>query len=317
MKKKTLLLLLLLTALCPNGRAQSAYLFSYFTGEKDGLHLAYSRDGLTWTPLFGGRSILHPEVGEDRLMRDPSICQGPDGTFHLVWTSSWHDRIIGYASSADLVHWSEQRAIPVMEHEPEARNCWAPELFYDDQTEEFYILWATTIPGRHRDIPVSEREKGSNHRIYCCTTRDFQTFSPTRLYFDPDFIAIDAAIVKDEKKHCYLMVVKNENSMPAEKNLRFTRSKDLRKGFSTKVSSPITGDYWCEGPAPLFVGDTLYVYFDCYRDGRYGAVRSTDHGRTWEDVSPSVHFPKGTRHGTAFRVDTAVLDSLLRQQLIP
>lgn len=37
-------------------------------------------------------------------MRDPSICQGPDGIYHLVWTSSWTDRIIGYASSRDLIH---------------------------------------------------------------------------------------------------------------------------------------------------------------------------------------------------------------------
>ena len=28
----------------------------------------------------------------------------------------------------------------------------------------------------------------------------------------------------------------------------------------------ITGDYWCEGPAPLFVDDVLYVYFDKYRN---------------------------------------------------
>ena len=63
-------------------------------------------------------------VGKDKLMRDPSICQVPDGTFHMVWTSSWTDRIIGYASSRDLVHWSEQRAIPVMMHEPTAHNCW-------------------------------------------------------------------------------------------------------------------------------------------------------------------------------------------------
>ncbi|MDE8698430.1 hypothetical protein PZH42_31545, partial [Bacteroides cellulosilyticus] len=42
------------------------------------------------------------------------------------WTSSWTDRIIGYASSRDLIHWSEQRAIPVMMHEPTAHNCWAP-----------------------------------------------------------------------------------------------------------------------------------------------------------------------------------------------
>lgn len=315
--KRKFLFIAVLALYCSVSTAQSVYLFSYFTGQKDGLHLAYSHNGLTWSPLFGGQSILRPEVGKDRLMRDPSICQGPDGTFHMVWTSSWHDRIIGYASSRDLIHWSEQRALPVMEHEPEAKNCWAPELFYDDKSGEFYILWATTIPGRHKEIPVSERDKGNNHRIYYCTTHDFQTFSPVKLYFNPDFIVIDAAIVKDEKKHDYLMVVKNENSMPAEKNLRITRTKDLNKGFSTKVSKPINGDYWCEGPSPLFIGDTLYVYFDRYRDGRYGAVRSTDHGKTWQDISTEVRFPEGIRHGTAFRVDNNVLENLLRQGQSP
>ena len=106
---------------------KTAYLFSYFINDsKDGLHLAYSYDGLNWMPLNGGRSYLTPSVGKDKLMRDPSICQAPDGTFHMVWTSSWTDRIIGYASSRDLIHWSEQQAIPVMMHEPEAHNCWAP-----------------------------------------------------------------------------------------------------------------------------------------------------------------------------------------------
>ena len=102
---------------------ETAYLFSYFiNGSKDGLHLAYSYDGLNWMPLNGGRSYLTPSVGKDKLMRDPSICQAPDGTFHMVWTSSWTDRIIGYASSRDLIHWSEQQAIPVMMHEPTAHN---------------------------------------------------------------------------------------------------------------------------------------------------------------------------------------------------
>ena len=37
---------------CANG---TAYLFSYFINDsKDGLHLAYSYDGLIWTALIGG-----------------------------------------------------------------------------------------------------------------------------------------------------------------------------------------------------------------------------------------------------------------------
>lgn len=306
----TLSLLTATTALA----GETAYLFSYFINDsKDGLHLAYSYDGLHWTPLNNGHSFLTPTVGKDKLMRDPSICQAPDGTFHMVWTSSWTDRIIGYASSPDLIHWSEQQALPVMMHEPTAHNCWAPELFYDKPSRTYYIFWATTILGRHKEIPTSESEKGLNHRIYYVTTKDFRTFSDTKMFFDPDFSVIDAAIVKDPKRKELIMVVKNENSNPPEKNLRITRTKKLSKGFATGVSAPITGNYWAEGPAPLFVGDTFYVYFDKYREHRYGAVRSTDHGKTWEDVSDRVSFPKGTRHGTAFTVDASLVKTLMNK----
>lgn len=292
-------------------KAQSPpYLFSYFTGDsKDGLHLAYSLDGLKWEALNDGKSFLAPAVGEDKLMRDPSICQAPDGVFHMVWTSSWTDRIIGYSSSKDLIHWSEQKAIPVMMHESTAHNSWAPELFYDEPSRTFYIFWATTIPGRHKEIATSESEKGLNHRIYYVTTKDFKTFSDTQMFFNPGFSVIDAAIIKDKNKKL-IMVVKNENSNPPEKNLRITKTKNIKKGFPTKVSKPITGDYWAEGPAPLIVGDYMYVYFDKYREKKYGAVRTKDR-KNWEDVSDLVSFPKGTRHGTAFPVDRNVLDVLL------
>lgn len=287
-----------------------AYLFSYFIDDsRDGLHLAYSLDGLKWEALNDGKSFLTPAVGKDKLMRDPSICQAPDGTFHMVWTSSWTDRIIGYASSKDLVHWSEQQAIPVMMHEPTAHNCWAPELFYDKPTKTYYVFWATTIPGRHKEIPTSESEKGLNHRIYYVTTKDFKTFSETKLFFDPAFSVIDAAIVRDRNKEL-IMVVKNENSNPPEKNLRITKTKEIGKGFPIDVSAPITGDYWAEGPSPLIVGDYIYVYFDKYRNQKYGAVRTRDRVN-WEDVSDIVSFPKGVRHGTAFEVNRKILDNLL------
>ena len=312
MKKVVIWIALSLWSVMTIFAGETAYLFSYFINDsKDGLHLAYSYDGLNWLPLHGGRSYLTPAVGKDKLMRDPSICQSPDGTFHMVWTSSWTDRIIGYASSRDLVHWSEQQAIPVMMHEPDAHNCWAPELFYDEPSQTYYIFWATTIPGRHKEVATSESEKGLNHRIYYVTTKDFRTFSKTKMFFNPDFSVIDAAIVKDPKRKDLIMVVKNENSNPPEKNLRVTRTKKIEKGFPTKVSAPITGKYWAEGPAPLFVGDTLYVYFDKYRDHRYGAVRSLDYGETWEDVSDQVFFPRGIRHGTAFAVDASIVESLI------
>lgn len=286
--------------------AKDVYLFSYFTGKSEtGLHLAYSLDGLTWTPINDGKSYLLPAVGKDKLMRDPSIVQAPDKSFHMVWTTGWHDNSIGYASSKDLINWSEQKTIPVMTHEPTVRNSWAPELFYDKASKLYYIFWASTIDGRFNEVGPSE--DGLDHRLYYVTTPDFKTFSETKLFFNPDFSVIDGAILKRGKE--YFLFVKNENKTPVEKNIRVTVSKDINN-FPTDVSAPITGN-WVEGPAPLQVGEYIYVYFDRYREGKYGAVRSKD-GKTWEDVSGLVSFPKGTRHGTAFKVSETVLDNLLK-----
>lgn len=288
-----------------------AYLFSYFKGNGDGLHLAYSEDGLTWEALFNDSVLLHPEIGKDKLMRDPSIVQDNEGVFHMVWTTGWWDQGIGYASSDDLIHWSDQLNIPVMEMYDGAKNCWAPELFYDKKEETFYIFWASTVPGAFPDLPTSESEKGLNHRQYYVSTKDFETFSDTKLFFDPGFSVIDGAIV--EKEEVYYLFVKNENSAPAEKNIRFT-SHSQPYHFPTEVSKPITGDYWAEGPSPLVVGDWVYVYFDKYRDKRYGAVRSKDMVE-WEDVSETISFPSGVRHGTAFRVTGDVLEKLRSEGL--
>jgi hypothetical protein len=89
-------------------REQNIYLFSNFTGNgEDGLHLAWSMDGVQFQSLFENRSILKPEAGQDKLMRDPFVIRGGDGKFHMVWTVSWNERGIGYAWSDDLLHWTD------------------------------------------------------------------------------------------------------------------------------------------------------------------------------------------------------------------
>src|SRR5258708_1236974 len=88
------------------------FLFTSFRGNgEDGLHLALSTDGYHWQSLHGDRSLLRSDVGA-KLIRDPCLAEGPDGLFHLVWTSGWtteSGKVIGYASSPDLVNWSKPR----------------------------------------------------------------------------------------------------------------------------------------------------------------------------------------------------------------
>lgn len=108
-------------------------MFSYFKGNgKDGLHLAYIKDGYDWKSLKKDTSFLTPEVGKDKLVRDPCIIKGGDGLFHMIWTVSCTDKVIGYASSKDLINWSQQQFLSVMSHENGTRNTWAPEITYDD-----------------------------------------------------------------------------------------------------------------------------------------------------------------------------------------
>ncbi|KAF2511403.1 alpha/beta hydrolase fold domain-containing protein [Flavobacterium zhairuonense] len=284
------------------------YVFSYFKGNgEDGLHLAYSEGGYKWTALKNDTSFLTPEVGKDKLMRDPCVIKGGDGLYHMVWTVSWTDKGIGYASSKDLIHWSKQEFIPVMAHEEKARNTWAPEITYDEKSKEYMIYWASTIDGKFPETK-SEEEKGYNHRIYYTTTKDFKKFAKTKLLYDPGFNVIDASIVKQGQQ--FVMYLKDETRNPVQKNIKIALSKNLTGPYSP-ASKAITGDYWAEGPTAMQIENNWIVYFDKYTQKKYGAVKETSKG--WEDISEQISFPTGTRHGTIIKVSSDEIANLKKE----
>lgn len=313
MMRRTIVLMTIAVAVWTPGATAQPYLFSYFKGNgEDGLHLAYSQDGLTWVALNDDKSFLAPQVGT-KLMRDPCICQGPDGTFHMVWTSGWWDKGIGIAHSKDLIHWSKQKWIEVMAHEPDARNCWAPEIYYDVPSKKYLIFWATTIPGR---FPETERHAGDqnegvtlNHRMYYVTTADFQTYSDTELFYDDGFNCIDATIVKNGPQ--YVMFIKDETKAPVpKKDIRIATAEKAEGPYSS-ASAPFTPD-WVEGPTALQIGDDWYVYYDAYTRHRMEGARSKDLTH-WEPITDQLSFPPGVRHGTAFAVSDEILAALKQQ----
>jgi hypothetical protein len=305
-----------LSALLPSARGAAqpdSYVFTYFTKNgEDGLHLTWSPDGYRWEALHAGESYLAPTVGRSKLMRDPCVVRGPDGIFRMVWTSGWTENDIGYASSRDLIHWSEQREIPVMAHEAKVSNSWAPEVHYDPQRNEFIIFWSSTIPGRFPATDGSS-ERGLDHRIYFTTTKDFVRFAPTRLFYDPGFSVIDATFLHANGRH--YLIVKNETLVPTPKKyLQIAASTDIRGPFSP-LSAPFTPPgLWVEGPTAIKIGSDYLVYFDAYKAKHYGAMRSRDL-KKWEDVSGRMSFPfEGTpvrmRHGTVIAVPAAIAAGL-------
>ncbi|HEY4109192.1 glycoside hydrolase family 43 protein [Puia sp.] len=299
--KKTSLIITTLVLLASCRPAKDVYLFTSFREPAvDGLYFLTSNDGYHWTDLGG--SWLKPAIGEKKLMRDPSMAQGPDGTWRLVWTSGWNgDKGFGYASSKDLIHWSEQQYVPVMEHEPEAFNVWAPEIFYQKDSARFIIVWATTIPFR---FPKGQEDEKNNHRLYCTTTKDFKTFTPSRLYFDPGYSVIDATVVQRGPKD-FVLVFKD--------NTRLQRN--IKVAFGASAAGPWHDDSkaftpeFTEGPTVAKIKHDYLVYFDSYRAKRYGAVKTTDF-KTFTDVSNEVSVPVGHKHGTIVMTDKRTIKRL-------
>ena len=279
----------------------SAYLFtSFHDADQKFLRFLYSYDGYHWTNVPG--TFLEANVGASKQFRDPSLLRGPDGTFHLVWTAGWHgDQGFGYAHSKDLIHWSEQKFIPVMTNEPTTVNVWAPEIFYDQNGKQFIIVWASTIPGRYPD----ELEKpDNNHRLYFTRTSDFQTFSPAKLFLDPGYSAIDGFVLQDRER---FVLLHKDNSRP-NLNLRVAFAVSPL-GPWTNVSAPFTQKF-TEGPCALKLGDDWLIYFDAYREKIFGAMKTRDF-KVFADVTKEVSFPSEHKHGTAIQVPRDILENLL------
>jgi hypothetical protein len=273
---------------------------SFHEPASEGLRLMYSKDAYHWTDLGG--PFIKPEAGNDKIMRDPSITQGPDGTYHLVWTIAWkNEKGIGHASSKDLIHWSAQERIGVMDHEPTAVNAWAPEIFYDDEAKQFIVVFASTVPFR---FAKGEEDENNNHRLYYFTTKDFKTVSPTRLFLDPGFSAIDAEILKVQKGK-YVLVVK-DNTRP-NRNIKVAFSNHAL-GPYVNVSAPFTANF-TEGPSAIKAGNEWLIYYDAYREKKYGALKTTDF-KTFTDVANQVSVPVGHKHGTIFKVSKKMLKKL-------
>ncbi len=289
--------LLIVFSSCNN----KAYLFTSFHEPADaGLRMLYSDDGFKWNDF--DTVLLKPLVGNQKVMRDPSMVQGPDGTFHLVWTSSWRgDKGFGYAASKDLLHWSEEQFIPVMQHEPTTVNVWAPELFYDESSKDFIIIWASCIPGRfERGI----EEDSNNHRMYVTTTKDFKSFTDTKLFFDAGFSAIDAVIVKQANNN-YVLVVKDNTRPERDIKVAFANTP---LGPYTNVSKPFTENF-TEGPSVVKVNNQWLIYFDSYRKKVYDAVTTTDF-KTFSNINSKIHIPEGHKHGTIVVIKKRLLQKL-------
>jgi hypothetical protein len=279
--------------------------------QTDGLHLAVSSDGLKWQVVNDDRSVLKPTIGE--VFRDPSIAQDQSGTYHLVWTIAWgceQHKGIGYTSSQDLIHWSEQRTIPVMENEPKTEFIWAPELFWDQENSEWMIHWSSSVTDKYPET-LDLFNGRTNPRVYYTTTKDFKTFTSSRLLFNPDCLAIDSYLYRGPDSSTYVFFKADRREEP-KRGILMAKAPTPHGPYvvdPNMITAPEEG--WSEGPCAVRVGETTRLYYAC--SDYSSAYESTDMEH-WASIRQDIQPPGGYRHGTVIRISSALADRLLNHE---
>jgi hypothetical protein len=145
--------------------------------------------------------------------------------------------------------------------------------------------------------------------MYVTTTKDFETYTPTRLFYDDGYNCIDAFLVNDRPRNRWVMVIKDEERLPeAKKNIRVAYA-DSPLGPWSRSTAPISSD-WVEGPALLRVGDQWLLYYDAYTRHQYEGLK-TQNFSEWTSITKQLKMPKGVRHGTPFPVSEKILQKVL------
>lgn len=138
-----------------------------------------------------------------------------------------------------------------------------------------------------------------------------ETFTPTELFFEPGFNAIDSTLLPRDGK--VYMFFKDETKHPSpKKNILLAVADDMAGPYEVK-SEPVTPPgTWVEGPSAVEIDDYVYLYFDAYTEHHYSALRSRDL-RNWENMTSKLSMPEGIRHGTAFAVSGEIVRGLLEK----
>ena len=313
----------------------SAYLFAYFKGEGlaqgEQIYFAISRDGLNWTDLNDGKPVLTSSLGE-KGVRDPFIMRSADGNKFFViatdlkiygnndWTAAQTtgSQSVMIWESSDLVNWSEQRMCQVA---PRGAGCtWAPEAFYNEENEEYILFWSSKIPGNQ---PVSNND--NTHRVYYCTTKDFRSFSETKVWIElrnssnQAISVIDATAIK--VGDTYYRFKKNEatqahkQGLPTSGKYIIMEKSSSLLGEWSEIRSDMSQIAYVEGPTCFkFNGEDKWCLFlDDFGGKGYYPLVTTDlnSGQFSQLGSDQYSLPSVMRHGSVVSITEQEYTNLL------
>ena len=256
------------------------YVYAYFEGGwpdggHSGVYLAYSEDGYTFHDMNGGNAVLQTQdmpgfdTDEDQ-MRDPSVVYGPDGKFHMVWTTSAVEvnRNIGYAWSYDLKTWNDVQLIEMWDaaSTPNIEHTWAPEIEYNGNGEYEIIFTANPYNGL----------SGYDGYLYLwsTTTTDFVNFTTPVEAYNGGVNVIDGDKTYNPATGTYFMPM--EDAVAGQPNdISVATSLTGEPGTWSRDDS-LTIDIFSqptEGPSLIQIDGLWHLYFDYFGVGCSGPWR--------------------------------------------
>ena len=277
------------------------------------LHFALSADGRHWTPLAGNLPVW------DQQLRDPFIQRAPDGVWHLMGTGraandtrNARSPVCLHATSRDLIKWDTVESLPLMDGVTgadgrKARNIWAPEWFFDEKAGEYFLLWSASF----------EDAGWKDSRLWWCRTKDWKSFTPAKVLFDPDYSVIDGTLKKVDDTYYLFHKEEEFGERTGERRaIRLATSKNIEGPYEIHQGPLNNGQIVptiTEGcsvmPDPLGAG-WLLLYDYCMTN-RFGASASSDL-KEWKVVD-DVKFPPDARHGSAFKLKADEAERLRKQ----
>lgn len=310
----------------------AGYILVYFKDQTHSAYLAVSADGFTFTDINSGKPIFDgAALAEQRGVRDPYLCRGPDGGFYLGMTdlhvngqragfrtTQWerpeaqygwgNNRSLVMMKSFDLVRWSHScfRIDKTFPELAEIGCSWAPAMIYDDAWGKMLISFTMKI-GR-----------GVDYIAHAYTDEAF-----TKMETKPEvlfkFPAPDGPITDAQRDR--LHVIDSDITKVGDKFHLFYSSKEAGApglaGIEHSVSDKLTSGYVleqkridpetinCEAPN-LFkrLGtDTYVLMYDAYGAGNMGFSETTDFktfknlGRFNQGVMKTTNFT-APKHGS-------------------
>lgn len=295
-----------------------AYLFVHFkeklTPDGEQVYFSVSRDGLNYEMLNGGAPVLTSTLGE-KGCRDIEIVRLHTGGFIIITTDlsivyrmdennnvNWKEvnstgsKCFCTWRSPDLIHFEPQELLPVGR---EDFGCmWAPEVFFDEENEEYLIHWGSTV-----------REDSFSHmKIYSCVTKDFRTFSKPEVFFQKDNEILDSHLVKTGST--YHLFYKNAERPAANMHAvspclygPYLHDDKFEKYMLT-LEKP--GSY--EAPTTCILPDGRWClmldFFGCEKEkmGYVPFISETPGNSEFKMQKEAFSFPYGFKHGKILEI---------------